>query len=172
VTRALAPAEVAPLLGAAVAALREELGAMPAAAVDWHPAAGEWCAKEVVGHLIEADRRGFSGRIRIILGSDRPALERWDPDEVARARGDCARDWRELVAELAELRADGARLVAGLSPADLARQGLHPAVGPLGVGDLLHEWVHHDRNHVRQIQANVQSFVWPHMGNSQRFSRP
>ena len=24
------------------------------------------------------------------------------------------------------------------------------------VGDLLHEWVHHDRNHLRQILANVQ----------------
>jgi hypothetical protein len=40
------------------------------------------------------------------------------------------------------------------------------------VADLLHEWVHHDRNHLRQILASVQAFVWPHMANAQRFSRP
>jgi hypothetical protein len=38
------------------------------------------------------------------------------------------------------------------------------------VADLLQEWVHHDRNHVKQILANVQAFVWPHLGNAQKFS--
>ena len=33
-------------------------------------------------------------------------------------------------------------------------------------------WLHHDRNHVRQLFANVQAYVWPSMGNSQRFSQP
>jgi hypothetical protein len=45
-------------------------------------------------------------------------------------------------------------------------------VGFLTVGDLLHEWVHHDRNHIRQMLANVQACAWPHMGNAQRFSLP
>ena len=39
-------------------------------------------------------------------------------------------------------------------------------------GDLIHEWVHHDRNHVRQVLANVQGYVWPAMGNAQKFSAP
>jgi hypothetical protein len=43
-------------------------------------------------------------------------------------------------------------------------------VGRLTVRDLLYEWVHHDRNHLRQILANVQAFAWPHMGNARRFS--
>jgi hypothetical protein len=30
--------------------------------------------------------------------------------------------------------------------------------------------MHHDRNHLRQLLANVQAGVWPHMGNAQRFS--
>ena len=57
-----------------------------------------------------------------------------------------------------------------MSAADLARGGHHPTVGYLRVGDLLNEWIHHDRNHVRQILANVQAHVWPHMGNAQKFS--
>ncbi len=169
---ALAPPAVADLLRAAGATIRAELSALPAAALAWHPAAGEWCVKEVLGHLIETEQRGFAGRIRIILAGDGPRLEGWDQEEVARARQDCARDWSTLHEEFARLRASSATLVTGLTPADLARGGHHPKVGFLTVGDLLHEWVHHDRNHIRQMLANVQAFAWPHMGNAQRFSLP
>ena len=85
-------------------------------------------------------------------------------------RNDCARDWGHLFDEFVELRAESVALVTGLQPEDLERGGEHPKVGFLCVADLLHEWVHHDRNHIRQMLANVQAFVWPHMGNAQRFS--
>jgi hypothetical protein len=168
----LTPAEVAGLLPATVALLRAELAAAPERVLAWHPAPGEWCVKEVLGHLIEAERRGFSGRIRIILGADTPALERWDPPTVAAARGDCARPAAALLDELASMRADSATVVRRLAATDLERAGRHPTVGLLRVRDLLQEWVHHDRNHVRQILANVQGYVWPAMGNAQKFSAP
>jgi hypothetical protein len=166
----LTPAEVAALLPATVAQLRIELGAIPERVLAWHPAPGEWCVKEVLGHLIEAEQRGFAGRIRIILGADTPALERWDPPEVARARGDCGKPAAALLDELARLREDSASLVGRLIAAELDRAGQHPTVGLLRVRDLLQEWVHHDRNHVRQALANVQAYVWPAMGNSQKFA--
>ena len=171
-SRATPPAEAARLLAAAGAMVDAEVSALSAELCRWHPAPGEWCASEVVGHLIEAERRGFSGRIRIVLAGATPALEGWDPDEVARARRDCERDAGALLEELRGLRRDSVALVAGLRPADLLRTGRHPKVGDLSVADVLHEWLHHDRNHLRQIQANVQAYVWPHMGNAQRFSLP
>ena len=166
----LTPAEVAGLLEAAMTSLRAELGSLPERVVRWHPAPGEWCAKEVVGHLIEAERRGFAGRIPIILASETPTLQNWDQNEVAKARKDCERPMTTLLDELAALRRDGVALVRRLGPADLGRGGQHPKVGLLRVGDLLQEWVHHDRNHLRQALANVQAYVWPAMGNSQKFS--
>ena len=111
----ITPAQSARLLEAALVTLRAELTGLPDSVRAWHPAPGEWCAKEVLGHLIEAERRGFAGRIRTILAANEPALEVWDQDAVAQARGDCARD-------------------------------------------------------VDEILANVQEFVWPAMGNAQRFS--
>jgi hypothetical protein len=168
----LAPPAVAHFLRATTATLAAELTGAPAPVLAWHPAPGEWCAKEVIGHLVEAERRGFAGRIRIILASDDPKLETWDQDAVASARKDCERDGGALFAELAALRQEGIRLVEGLRDADLARGGHHPKVGYLTVGDLLNEWVHHDRNHVRQILANLQAYVWPHMGTAQKFSAP
>lgn len=161
----LGPAEVARLLPAAIAQLRAEVTAASDRVLAWHPAPGEWCVKDVLGHLIEAERRGFAGRIRLML-------ERWDPAAVAAARHDCAKSATALLDELAALRADSAALVSRLTARDLDRAGRHPVVGLLRVGDLLQEWVHHDRNHVRQALANVQAYVWPAMGNAQKFSAP
>jgi hypothetical protein len=169
-TSALSPLDVAPLLASAIAALQAEVAALAAPVLRWHPAPREWCINEILGHLIEAERRGFAGRIRIILETEEPRLETWDQEAVARARGDCERDARALLDELAAMRRDAIALVGRLRPSDLGRGGHHPKVGYLRVSDLLHEWVHHDRNHLKQALANVQAYVWPAMGNAQRFS--
>jgi hypothetical protein len=169
----LHPPAAAALLQSAAATIHAELAALPVPVLEFHPAKGEWCVKEVLGHLIETERRGFSGRIRIILKSEgSPQLEGWDQAAVARARKDCERDWPALYHEFLQLRSVSVAQVAGLSAADLSRGGQHPKVGFLTVSDLLHEWVHHDRNHIRQMLANVQAYAWPHMGNAQRFSQP
>jgi len=171
-TRPLSPSAVASMLRGAAAAFAAELRGLPEPLLRWRPAPGEWCVKEVVGHIIESERRGFAGRIRIILGEDRPSLEGWDPAEVAAARHDDERDGETLVTELLRMREDSAALVSGLRSDDLLRAGRHPKVGELTVGDLLQEWVFHDRNHLKQILSNVQAYAWPHMGNAQKFSAP
>jgi hypothetical protein len=171
-TSPLAPRETAAALRAASAAIRAECAALPASVLRWHPAPGEWCVLDVLGHLIEAEERGFAGRVRTLLAGPDPEFSTWDPDAVARARQDCGRDPAALLADWARLREASAALVETLRAADIARAGRHPRVGRLSIADLLAEWVHHDRNHQRQILANVQAYVWPHMGNAQRFSRP
>ena len=128
------PTTVAALLRASLDAIRTEAAALPEPLLVWHPAPGEWSVKEVVGHLIEAERRGFAGRIRIILDARDPALERWDQNAVARARGDDARDAGALLQELTALREEGVALVQRLGPADLGRGGHHPTVGYLRRG--------------------------------------
>jgi hypothetical protein len=173
---ALDPPTIAGLLSASATIVTAELAALGTAA-GWRPAPGEWSANECVGHLIEAERRGFAGRIRRIVeagqgdGPDLPPdLESWDPPAVALARRDHLRDASELVAEFLALRTDGVAVVRTLTVADLARSGRHPDVGPLRVDELLGEWVHHDRNHIRQLLAVTQARVWGQMGNARRFS--
>lgn len=167
----LAPARIADLLVASGATVVAELLAL-ADQGGWRPEPGEWSANECAGHLMEAERRGFAGRIRRILDgapSAAVALEGWDPPAVAEARRDDLRSAAELAAEFEALRADSLDLVRSLRPADLPRVGLHPDVGPLRVDELLGEWVHHDRNHVRQMLAVTQARVWPQTGNARRF---
>ena len=94
----------------------------------------------------------------------------WDQEAVARERKDCERMALSLFMEFMGLRHISAEMVKGLRPDQLDRSCIHAKVGELRVRDLLQEWVHHDRNHTKQILANVQARVWPHMGNSQKFA--
>jgi len=170
---ALTSTQIADLLAASAATVIAEIIALGDDG-GWRPEPGEWSANECVGHLIEAERRGFAGRIRSILATDRPDipadLESWDPPAVAEARRDHLRSGAELAAEFDALRADAVRLVRSLKAADMARVGIHPHVGPLRVDEVLGEWVHHDRNHIRQMLAVTQARVWSQMGNARRFS--
>ena len=169
---ALTPAESAATLQATLVTLTSLLGALPEAAARWHPTPGEWSIQETLGHLIETERRSFPSRIREILASSDPQFAEWEPDVVALARNDSARELRALLAEFAELRTSGIAVAAGLKTDDMKRQGMHPYVGAVSIEGLLHEWVYHDCAHLRQMQANVQAYVWPAMGNTQTFYAP
>ena len=117
--------------------------------------------------LIEAERRGFAGRIRDLIAGK--PIQSWDQAQVARDRRDCDRVSQSLWMEFMGLRNDSIALVRGLRPADMDKSGMHPKVGVLRVRDLVQEWVYHDRNHTRQLLQIQQERVYPDMGNSQKF---
>jgi DinB family protein len=168
----LRPVEVARLLRAARSSIVTELEALGDPFAGWRPDPGEWSANECVGHIIEADRRGFAGRIRRILAEDGVGEAGWNQIEVAAARRDWERPAAEVIAEFVAGRDDGIALVEGLRDADLERTAVHAVVGRVTVSNLLGEWVFHDRNHLRQLLANTQSRAWIGMGYTRRFSHP
>lgn len=163
----MTPREAAARIDAAGKAIEAELGTMPEALAAWHPAEGEWCVKDVLGHLIHTERLGFGGRIREMLAGPQPALK-----ASGSAPSACGRSLEQMLTEFRQERVRSVALVAGLSDADLARSGVHEKVGRLTVNDIIHEWVHHDRAHLVQILGNVQANVWPEMGGAQAFVRP
>ena len=171
----MSPGEVADLLESSGQAFASTLNALTPNVASWHPAPGEWCVNEVVRHVIVTEMNGFEGRIRVILrsvGADEPDLPIYDRDSIQKKRNNCARDPKDLAQEMLDVRGKSLELVRALRPEQIQRGGTHPEVGRLTVEDLLHEWVHHDGNHLRQALANVQAYVWPNMGNARRFSRP
>ena len=164
----LTPRQVATYLESTRALVESELRALGDDA-GWHHADGEWCANAIVGHLIEAERRGFAGRIRSILATELPPLEAWDQDAVGKQREDCDRPTADLRKELRDLREESLKLIRSLKPADLDRSGMHPKAGELKVRWLLQEWISHDRTHTKQLLSIAQERVWPYMGNTQKF---
>ena len=164
------PSEVAGVLEASGQSIVSILKGLSPEVASWHPAQGEWCVNECVGHIVEAEKRGFAGRIRIILGAQDPDLPTWDRTSIAHARRDCEKKPSELADEIANVRSESVELIRSLKPEQLPRSGNHPEVGRLSVEELLHEWIYHDGNHFRQAVANIQAYVWPGMGNAQKFS--
>ena len=166
-SRALTTAEVADLLESTCALIEAEMKALGDEGCTFHFKDGEWCVNECVGHIIEAEKRGFGGRIRDILAGK--PLQTWDQTQVARDRKDCERMSQSVFMEFMGLRHDYVTMVRELQPAELDKSGVHPKVGVLRVRDLLHEWVYHDRDHTRQLLNVQQERVYPNMGNSQKF---
>ena len=165
----LSTEQVALFLASTCALIEGELKALSEEDARWHPAPGEWCVNEVLGHLIESEKRGFFGRITRTLEVAGRFEEPWDQIAVAKERSDCERMASSLFMEWMGLRHRSVEMVRGLASDQLDRACRHGKVGELRVRDLLHEWVHHDRNHTKQLLANVQERVWPHMGNAQKF---
>jgi hypothetical protein len=163
--------QLAALLDASRKAIAAEIAALGQHARD-RLIDGQWCANEIVGHLIEAEQRGFAGRIRIILGADHPRLEAWVPTAVAAVRRDALRDPDDLLDAFIGIRDESLVLVRSLGPSALAKVGLHPQVGEISVADIAHEWVHHDREHLASILDLTRRLVWPAMGNARRFKDP
>jgi len=159
--------QVAVYLEATCALIESELKALGDDSA-WHFDQKEWCANQVVGHLVEAEKRGFAGRIREILAG-KEKTSSWDQAAVAKERNDCARMGQSLWMEFMGVRNDSIKLVRSLKPGDLGKSIAHPMAGQLSIRDLVHEWVSHDRNHTKQMLAIAQERVWPHMGNSQKF---
>ena len=107
--------------------------------LSWRPDEGEWCIKEIIGHLIETDRIAFRGRIEQLLSEEEPVLGGMDVNAVAAARRDDARPLAELLDALREEREHAGSLVRGLGPSDLSRSGPYPRLGQLSVADLVYE---------------------------------
>jgi hypothetical protein len=162
----LDPQRIAALLRAFPAVLEAEVRSLPPDVLRWHPAPGEWCVPEALGHLVETEQSAFVDRIRAILAGGEALLPSFDPVGAAHQRRDCDRDVADLLREFASLREASAGFVAGLRADDVGRAGQHDSIGRVAVGDLLHEWVFHDRDHLRQVMANVQRYVWDHLGNT------
>lgn len=157
------------LLRVTPAILQRELAALPSEITRFRPAPGEWSINEVIGHMIEAEQRGFAGRIQRILAEEQHICQTWDPNQVAEARGDTNKTAVALWQTFAALREQSIALVLALQPEQLTQSGQHPAVGELSISALLYEWVYHDRNHFKQIESNIQAWFWPQLGNAQRF---
>ena len=135
----LTPTQVAGFLRAARDHIVTELTALGDELARWRPAPGEWSANECLGHLIEADRRGFAGRIRRILVTDGVAERGWDQIAVAAARRDNERTVAEILAEFEAGRTEGIALVDDLTSTELERFAVHDRVGRVTVANLLHE---------------------------------
>jgi DinB superfamily len=123
-----------------------------------------WSPYDVIGHLIHGERTDWIPRARHILASEtRP----FDPfDRTAQFTESEGKSLRDLLATFAELRRENvAVLVAlNLTDRDLGREGQHPELGEVTLGQLLATWVVHDLDHVAQIARTMSKVYMDEVG--------
>lgn len=131
------------------------------------PAPGEWCVKEVVGHLITCDRGAFRDRVEAIMGGA-PEVPRFDAGAALAEREPMSSSIDELLTELIAVRAESVAFVRSLQPDDVTATAPYGDVGVFAAADFLLEWPHHDQEHISQILDAVQLHYLPHMTDTMR----
>ncbi len=111
-----------------------------------------WCAFDIVGHLIFAERTDWMPRVRTILenGEARP----FDPfDRFAQMNERESKSLEHLLNDFALLRRESLAVLQAmnLQQEDLTRRGRHPALGVVTLSELLATWVVHDLTHLHQL---------------------
>ncbi len=119
---------------------------------------GSWTAYGVVGHLCHGERTDWMPRVRRILEhGDSVPFDKFD--RTAQDRESKGKSMGQLLDEFQELRAENLRQLSTLKlkPEDMARKGMHQALGSVTMGNLLATWAAHDLTHVHQISRIMAS---------------
>ena len=148
-------AETTDLLARTPAVLRALLIGLSEAWTDEPDTADGWRPRDVVGHLITAERTDWMLRTRRILeeGTSVP-FDRFG--RTAMLERDAGVPLDRLVEQFAALRAENLAALADLvTEADLDRRGLHPSLGEVTLRELLATWAVHDLDHLSQIHAGL-----------------
>ncbi len=121
----------------------------------------EWCAKEVLGHVL-ASQRGLNVTIAQMAGVEAPREA-----EQVRAMGvqsseEEARSLAELRPRIAEVCDESRRLVTALEEGQkLAQTFPHPVFGPLSIKEWLAFHRLHAMDHIQQIERIKMDAGYP-----------
>ena len=116
---------------------------------------GTWSPYDVIGHLIHGEHVDWIPRARHILAGEKRAFKPFD--RTAQFTESKGKTLRELLETFADIRRENVATLRGmkLTDDDLGRQGLHPELGEVTLGELLATWVVHDLDHVAQVARTM-----------------
>jgi len=138
--------------------LREALGRVPAAAMKWRPASGEWSAHEVICHCADSEATA-SSRIRFVIAEREPLIVGYDQEEWARRFDYHALPLEPALATVEAVRASTAAVLRTLSDDAWARKARHTELGDYPAEKWLELYAEHLETHAQQIENNVTAFT-------------
>ena len=135
--------------------LQALLNPLDAEVLGQRPAHGEWCALEVIGHLVTCEGPAFRDRIRSIVEGE-PEIGNVDIHVLMADEAFETAALGDLIERLRVERSASAAYLRMLATDDLARSAEHGTYGTLTAGDFAHEWPFHDQDHLQQILEAVK----------------
>jgi hypothetical protein len=144
-----------------VAALREgrrelasALAAIPESRGGFRYAEGKWSVREVLGHLIDAERIFCYRALRLARGDETP-LPAFEENGYVRAAGSDARTLADLADELAAVRESTVRLFASLPDVAWVRRGVVNG-RDVSVRALAYITAGHARHHLKVLRERYR----------------
>ena len=113
-----------------------------------------WSVVEVVGHLVDAERRAIA-RIATVQAEENPVLEGYDQMALVERNAYRLRSLAEVLAEFDAVRAER---IAALEALDESGWERRATLSTYGTGSLREITIHmcgHDANHVAQIARRM-----------------
>ena len=118
---------------------------------------GKWCAKEVIGHLIDSavNNMGRIVRLQIEAGQSLPGYQQM---EWVRLQHYAEREWAQVLALWFALNEHMAWTIGHVEQASLANRGV-VAGEPLTLGFLIEDYIAHIEHHLRAMRVWVGTAV-------------
>ena len=124
---------------------------LSAAMLSFRAVEGEWCIKEIVGHLRDA-AEVYHKRLYMMSTQTDPILQPYDPDAFALEHHYLDRDLDEMLVELREFRADTVQLLTSLVNWNWARTGRHLEDGRVSIRQLVEHMIDHETEHLDDLR--------------------
>lgn len=131
--------------------LKRLVSGVPAPLLARREAPGKWSMVMVVQHLGDSELVG-GFRLRMILAHDRPPVAGYDQDRFAERLHYEEVPVAAALAQFSALRRANLRLWRGLTPAELARTGVHSERGEESLERMRKLYAGHDLLHLRQLE--------------------
>jgi hypothetical protein len=132
--------------------IAEALAGATDAELDHSPAPGKWTSREIVHHLADSEMTA-AVRLRLLIGSERPAIMGYDQDEFAKR---LYYQHRAIAASLDVFKAarvTTAQILDRLTEVEWQREGTHSEIGRYTVDTWLEIYGVHAHNHADQIRV-------------------
>jgi hypothetical protein len=117
------------------------------------PQPGGWCAREVLGHLIDS---ACNNHRRFVVGQspDTVRFDGYNQDEWVERQRYADEPWRDLVALWSAYNRHLAHVIESTADDVAARTALGPdGSTPVSIAFLMEDYVEHLRHHLDQIRA-------------------
>lgn len=111
-----------------------------------------WSPYDVIGHLLHGEATDWLPRILIIMNDgDNKTFEPFD--RFAQFENSKGKSLEQLLEEFAAFRDRNLSALKALDiqESDLDRPGIHPALGPVNLRQVIATWVAHDLGHIVQV---------------------
>jgi hypothetical protein len=121
-------------------------------AIRHRPAADEWAAVEVVGHMIDK-MQIWAGRVERLMVEEQPALPGYDQDALVRDHDYLHADPEVLFEQLRQACERFATLVERIPTSALQREGVHEEFGPMTLRQCIEAPLESVPGHLEQLRA-------------------